>query len=122
MTQKYSSTIKQHYHYPRHAGKIIHPTYTFEQINSLCGDETKVYLKIHDGTIADISHETRGCMIAVAAASVLSVYIQGKKMELIQNVNLENISKLLDTQISKTRESCATLLLQAFKKINLSEE
>ena len=119
MTQKYSSIIKLYYHYPRNAGQLIHPTNTFEHINPLCGDEIKVYLKIHDGIVRDISHETRGCMVAVAAASALSEYIRGQKLELIQNLKLENISKLLDTQISKARESCATLLLQAIKHTNL---
>ena len=39
-----------------------------------------IYLKIRNGVIEDISHETRGCMIAVAAASVVSEYAKGKSL------------------------------------------
>ena len=46
MSQEYSEIIKQHYRHPLNTGKLSHYTHHAEQLNLLCGDETKVYLKI----------------------------------------------------------------------------
>ena len=115
MTQNYSETIKQHYHYPLNAGKLSHYTHTAEQINPLCGDETRVYLKVDNDVIKDISHKTRGCMICAAATSVVSEYARGKKISEIKKLGSSDVAKLLQVSISPARQSCATLFINAIK-------
>lgn len=117
--QQYSDIIKQHYHHPRNTGKLSNPTHTAEQLNPLCGDEIKVYLNIKDGIVLDIKYEARGCMISIAAASVLSEYLKGESVAEIKKITKEDINKLLGVTISKARESCATLALEALKKISI---
>ena len=119
MDQNYSETIKQHYRHPLNAGRLSHPTHTAEAINPLCGDETKVYLQIEDGIIKNIRHETRGCMICVAAASVVSEYARDKKLSRIKNFGTEKISALLDVAISPTRERCALLIASAINSASV---
>ena len=116
MTQSYSSTIKHHYHHPRNSGKLSDYTHSAEALNPLCGDETKVYLRIRNGVVEDISHETRGCMICVASASVISEFARGKKLEAIKKLGLQDIAKLLGVSISSARTSCAILFLEAIWK------
>ncbi len=116
MTQSYSSIIKNHYHHPRDSGKLSDYTHTAEALNPLCGDETKVYLKIRKGLIEEIAHETRGCMICVASASVVSEYARGKALAAIKKLGLQDIAKLLGVSISSARTSCATLFLEAIWK------
>ena len=111
MTQSYSSTIKNHYHHPRNSGKLSDYTHSAEALNPLCGDETKVYLRIRNGVVEDISHETRGCMICVASASVISEFARGKKLAEIKKLGVQQVSKLLEVSISPARESCATIFL-----------
>lgn len=129
MSQLYSSTIKFHYHHPRNFGKLLHYTHTAEALNPLCGDEIKVYLKIvklklppsgrspEGEKILDIKHEARGCMLTIAAASVLSEYLKGKPVTEIKKIGLKHIAKLLEVAISPARKSCATLPLTALKNI-----
>lgn len=117
MPQSYSSTIKQHYHNPRNSGKLSDYTHTAEASNPLCGDETKVYLQIKNGVVANISHETRGCMICVAAASVVSESARGKKLEEIKKLGVQQVSKLLGVQISPARKQCAELFVTTVKKL-----
>lgn len=124
--QQYSNVIKQHYKNPLNAGKLSHYTHFAEQLNPLCGDEIKLYLKIaklspsgrspEGGKIADIKYEAHGCMIAVAAASVLSEFIKGKTLAEIKKITKDDIDKLLGAKISKARELCSTLTLNAIKK------
>ncbi|OGE77742.1 MAG: hypothetical protein A2751_01640 [Candidatus Doudnabacteria bacterium RIFCSPHIGHO2_01_FULL_46_14] len=131
MTQHYSETIKQHYHHPLNSGKLDNADFVAEQVNPLCGDETKVYIKFiivensrgrgnfpqSDLVIQDISHETRGCMICVASASAVSEYARGKKLSEIKKLGIKQISKLLNVQISSARASCANLIHAALKKL-----
>lgn len=117
MSQNYSSTIKFHYHHPRNFGKLAHYTHTAEALNPLCGDEIKVYLKIVKLKIENLSYEARGCMLTIAAASVLSEYLKGKPVTEIKKIGLKHIAKLLEVAISPARKSCATLPLTALKNI-----
>lgn len=125
MKQKYSQIIKEHYHHPLNAGKLSHYTRLTEQLNPLCGDETKIYLKLALSAnssgrmnlrIKDISHETRGCMISIAAASVLSEFVKGKTLAEIKKIAKRDVDKLLGVNVSPARQSCATLALLAMQK------
>jgi len=115
MKQNYSETIKDHYHHPRNTGKISDYTHTAEQINALCGDEIRIYLKIVNSKIENLSYEARGCMIAVAAASVVSEYARGKKLEEIKKLRVANIATLLEVPISPARQQCALLFIRALQ-------
>jgi|SRR3989344_9582455 len=125
MNQNYSETIKDHYKHPRNAGKLSDYTHTAELVNPLCGDEIKVYIKLSrpesgsrfgSGKILDIAYEARGCMIAVASASVVSEFARGKKLSEIKKLGVQQVSELLDVSISPARSSCACLVLDAMKK------
>ncbi len=116
MPQQYSEIIKSHYHHPRNTGKLPRYTHTAEQLNPLCGDEIKVYLEVRDQKIKNCTYVARGCMISIAAASVLSEFIKGKSLANIKKTTKEDIDKLLGVTISKARESCATLALNTIKK------
>lgn len=117
MSQLYSSIIKSHYHRPRNTGELSHYTHSAEQLNPLCGDEIKVYFEVADRKIKDIRYDARGCMISIAAASVLSEFIKGKTLLEVKKITKKDIDKLLGATISKARESCSTLALVAIKKI-----
>ena len=132
MNQNYSETIKQHYHHPLNTGRLSHPTHTAEQINPLCGDEIKIYFKLlsvakdggrkdlpqSDFVVENISHETRGCMICVASASVVSEFVRGKKLSAIKKLGAADVAKLLDVSISPARAQCATLVVAAIAKVS----
>ncbi len=120
MPQNYSDKIKDHYHNPRNAGKLDDADFVAEQINPFCGDETRIYIKYSNARgrehlIENISHETRGCMICVAAASVISEYAKGKTLSEIKKLESKEIEKMLGVEISQARASCATLVIKAFR-------
>lgn len=114
--QQYSSTIKQHYHNPLNTGKLADATYVVEELNPLCGDEIKIYIHMINHMIYHMKYEARGCMISIAAASVLSGYVKGKTLFEVKKITKEDIDKLLGVEISQARESCSTLALTAVNK------
>ena len=45
--------------------------------NALCGDRVRMQVVLHDGRIAGIAHQTRGCLLCRAAASLLGARAAG---------------------------------------------
>lgn len=111
LEQNYSEIIKFHYRHPLNTGKLLHYTHSAEQLNPLCGDEIKVYLNIKDSKVRDVKYESRGCMISVATASVLSEFVKGKSVSAIKKIAKHDLDKLLGVTVSAARQSCASLAL-----------
>jgi nitrogen fixation NifU-like protein len=49
-----------------------------EGYNPLCGDRLKVYLRVDDGMVSDVSFQGSGCAISKASASLMTESIRGK--------------------------------------------
>jgi len=46
--------------------------------NPLCGDRVRIYLKLEDDRISDVSFQGSGCAISTASASILTETLKGK--------------------------------------------
>ena len=49
--------------------------------NPLCGDTVKVYLRIEDGFINEISFQGAGCAICTASTSLMTESVKGKSVD-----------------------------------------
>ena len=130
MTDLYQPQILREYRNPRNTGVMKSPTHQARALNSSCGDEISVYLKLSPygrsssrsgsrttgGKIVDIKYEARGCALTIAAASFLSEKIKGKKNLEINKLNLKDVEKLLGTKIAPARQACVLLPLETIKK------
>ena len=47
--------------------------------NPVCGDRIGVTLKIEDGCVIRIAHETQACVLAQASASILGAHLVGNR-------------------------------------------
>jgi len=54
------------------AGRLNEPQGTGSEYNPACGDRSTVDLKIENGTVAAMAHETRACVLAQASACILA--------------------------------------------------
>ena len=81
LEQMYQEIILDHYRSPHGAG--LREPYDAEsvQINPTCGDEITLRLRVDRGRVAEISHETLGCSISQASASVLTDLVVGRSVE-----------------------------------------
>ena len=136
MTDLYQPQILREYRNPRNTGVMKNPTHQARALNSSCGDEITVYLKLSaqggsssrsgsedpsgsrttGGKIVDIKYEARGCALTIASASFLSEKIKGKKNLEINKLNLKDVEKLLGTKIAPARQACVLLPLETIKK------
>src|SRR4030065_1084074 len=75
-----SEKIKEHFRNPQNVGEIEEPEGVGAINNPVCGDTTKLYLRIKDGIIADAKFLSYGCAVTIASASVLTEKIKGKEI------------------------------------------
>jgi nitrogen fixation NifU-like protein len=74
----YQELILDHGRRPRNFRPLDGATRSAEGYNPLCGDKVKVYLKMDDDLVRDISFEGAGCAISTASASIMTETLKGK--------------------------------------------
>ncbi len=73
----YRELILDHAKSPRNFGKVENCTHAAEGVNPLCGDKLKLYLRVSDDGIDDLSFEGSGCAISIASASLMTDAVRG---------------------------------------------
>ena len=75
-----SEKIKEHFRNPQNVGEIENPEGMGAINNPVCGDTTKLYLRIKNGVVEDAKFLSLGCAVTIASASVLTEKIKGKEI------------------------------------------
>jgi len=78
LRELYQETILDHSKKPRNFHEIPEADAKAVGHNPLCGDRVTVYLRLSDGTIADIAFVGQGCAISKASASLMTDAVKGK--------------------------------------------
>ena len=112
----YKENILDHYKNPRNFKRLKHFDKKAFLDNITCGDEMEVFLKIEDEIIKDISFDARGCAISIAAMSMLSEKVKGKKISEVKKITDEEMLSMLGMDENTPRDKCALLGLQTVKK------
>jgi len=74
----YQELILDHGRRPRNFKPLGAPSGTAEGYNPLCGDKVKIYVKMDDEIVEDVSFEGSGCAISTASASIMTETLKGK--------------------------------------------
>jgi nitrogen fixation NifU-like protein len=77
----YQEMILDHTRQPRNCYVMDCANRTADGHNPLCGDVVKVYLRIEDGVIHEISFQGEGCAICTASTSLMTEAVKGKTVE-----------------------------------------
>lgn len=111
----YAQNIIDHYQCPRHRGAMADADLSHHQLNTSCGDEIMVYVKLDGDKITAISFDGQGCAIATATISILTDALIGKSRSEVLVMGLEELQPLLGIDISLRRQKCALIGLQAIQ-------
>ena len=76
---RYSDAVHEHFDNPRNIGVIEHPDAAAEVSNPACGDIMHLTLRIVDARITEAKFKTMGCPAAIAAGSVTTEMLIGRK-------------------------------------------
>jgi nitrogen fixation NifU-like protein len=77
----YQEVILDHNRKPRNFREIENADRVVDGKNPLCGDEIRLFVKLEDDRVADVSFKTPpgvGCAISKASASLMTTTIKGK--------------------------------------------
>ena len=115
MSALYGEVIAEHWRLPRNRGALEAPDVAGEELNPLCGDRVRIELKLEAGRIAEARFRGDACMVAVAAASLLTGMLRGLSLDEAALLSGEPLLAALQTPLRPSRLACAALPLQALK-------
>lgn len=124
MDDLYRQNILDHFKNPRNYAKMENPDFETEAENIFCGDRIGMGIKVSSRgrsafgrkIIEEIKFHGEGCAISMAAASMLTEIVKGKKIEEVKKIGKEDILKMLGTSFTPTRLKCALLPLEVLQK------
>ncbi len=111
-----------------HTGRLDHADATATVDNPLCGDRVTLDLEAPDGTITNLTHTTRGCLLTKAAAALLARHCQGlslsdaKALQWAAKAYLEgesddppfpDLAVMAPVKAVKSRHDCVTIAFDA---------
>jgi len=82
----YQDVILDHYRKPRNYERLEDANCEAEGHNPLCGDRVKVFLKVEEGVVRDVSFEGTGCAISTASASMMTEAVKGKPVAEVEKL------------------------------------
>ncbi len=88
----YSGKVIKLFRNPKNLGRMENATVYATAGSPACGDMITLYLRIEDGKILNATFESYGCAANIAAASVLTEMIKGKKVEEAWKITWRKIS------------------------------
>jgi nitrogen fixation NifU-like protein len=116
-TQKlYHDQLLDHYKHPQNKGKFDCPDCVTTIFNPLCGDEVTLQAMVKDGVVTDCKFEGKGCVISLAAASMLTDLVIGKSINSVLKLDKDTMLGLVKLELGPTRLRCALLALEALQK------
>ena len=92
----YSEKVMDHFRNPRNMGKMEDPDGIGEVGNAKCGDIMRMYIKVEDGIITDVSFITFGCASAIASSSMATEMIKGMPIEEALALSNRAVTEALD--------------------------
>ena len=74
----YQEIILDHSKRPRNCHSMADATQQADGYNPLCGDKLKLYVKVENDVVVDVSFVGSGCAISTASASLMTESLKGK--------------------------------------------
>jgi nitrogen fixation NifU-like protein len=115
MSSLYGSVVADHFRNPRNRGELVAPDAAHEGLNPLCGDRIRIELRIERGSISAARFRGDACMVAIAAASLLTGMVEGMPVARAAALEDSALIAALETPLRPARVGCATLPLQVLR-------
>ncbi|KXK10020.1 MAG: iron-sulfur cluster assembly scaffold protein [Candidatus Dojkabacteria bacterium] len=112
----YREFLLDHYQNPRNYGEVIDADVIIEAENLSCGDTLKLFLKRNGDIITEAGFTGEGCAIAIASASIMTEWLQGRTIKEAEDFKLDDLMQLLQVELTASRSKCAALSIDALEK------
>ncbi len=88
----YSKKTLNRFKNPKFAGEMKDADAVGEVGNVKCGDIMRLYIKVEDNVITDVSFLTYGCVAAIAASDMLCELAKGKTLDKAMKIKDQDIT------------------------------
>ena len=110
----YSAKVMEHFANPHNVGELADANGIGEVGNQTCGDIMKMYIKVENDIIADVSFMTFGCGAAIATSSMATDLIKGQPLSEALKLTNKAVVEALDG-LPDVKIHCSVLAEQAIK-------
>lgn len=112
----YHDALLDHYKYPHNKLLLANPDCQATIFNPLCGDQVTMQAMIDNGSIKSCHFDGKGCVISLAAASLLAKAVEGMKLDDVVKLQKDFMLALVKLELGPTRLRCALLALEGLQK------
>ncbi len=91
----YNDKVMDHFSNPRNVGVLEDANAVGLEVNPVCGDSMRLYLRIEKGQIHDARFQTAGCGAAIATSSMATELIKGMTTDQARALTKEDIEDAL---------------------------
>ncbi len=107
----YRENIIDHFKNPRNYGEIVEAEIKHSELNSICGDMIRLFVKLKEGKVEDVKFKGNGCAISMAATSMMTEILKEKTLDEIKGLTKEDIFEMLGIKLGIVRMKCGLLCL-----------
>jgi len=130
MSEMYTERLLDHYRHPRNRGRLealdgssgSGNVLAAEEYNPLCGDRVSIEALVEEGRVVEARFDGRGCALCIGAASILTETVQGRSLDELRGLGLDEFLAELQSEVRPARLKCALLPWMAFRHAVFGEE
>ncbi len=111
----YSKVVMEHFQNPRNMGELEDASAIGEAGNPVCGDLMKIYIRVEDDVITDITFKTFGCAAAIATSSMVTEMAKGKTLKEAYDITRDDVAYELEG-LPPIKMHCSNLAADALKE------
>jgi len=112
----YRERILDYYRHPRNRGTIPDADISETLDNPVCGDVVRIDVNLQAGRVEKARFEGHGCVISMAAASMLTEVVEGKTLKELKTLTDGDVFEFLGITLGTVRAKCALLPLRTLQK------
>ncbi len=110
----YSQTVAEHIANPRNVGELEAPSGLGDVTNEACLDRILLTIKIENDEITDAKVKAHGCPPTLAAASVLTELVIGRRVAEAASLTRQDVEEALE-YLPSTKKHCSLLAIDALR-------
>jgi nitrogen fixation NifU-like protein len=110
----YNETVMDHFQNPRNTGEIDNPDGVGQVGNPACGDVMRVFVRVKDGRLVEVRHQTFGCAAAIACASAATAMVTGAALDDAFTLTREQVAAELHG-LPEQKMACSNLAPDAIR-------
>ena len=107
----YSDVVRERWRHPRFLGTLTDATAEAEDVNPLCGDRVRIFVRVEDERVTAVRFVGDACAICLAAADVMAELAQGRSSAEAERLGAADVLAVLRADIRPARQRCVTLPL-----------